>query len=63
MPPGGDTLAGEHAEPERERGGAGVQGSMTESFVVGVQPATGNMGLAGIRVRARLVRFSRRGAR
>ena len=50
-PPGGDALAGEHAEPERERGGARVQGGMTQLLVAGVQPAAGNMGLAGIRAR------------
>ena len=38
-PPGGDALAGEHAEPERERGGARVQGGMTQLLVAGVQPA------------------------
>ena len=59
-PPGGDALAGEHAEPERERGGAGVQGSMTQLLVAGVQPAAGSTGLAGIRIR---VRFSSRVAR
>ena len=51
MPPGGDALAGEHAEPERERGGACVQGGMTQLLVAGIQPAAGNMSLAGIRAR------------
>ena len=59
-PPGGDALAGEHAEPERERGRAGVQGSMTQLLVAGVQPAAGNMSLAGIRA---YPRFSSRVAR
>ena len=51
MPPGGDALAGEHAEAERERGGARVQGGMTQLLVAGVEAAAGNMGLAGIRAR------------
>ena len=59
-PPGGDALAGEHAEPERERRGAGVQGSMTQLLVAGIQPAAGSGGLAGIRAG---VRFSSRVAR
>ncbi len=59
-PPGGDALAGEHAEPEWERGGAGVQGGMTQLLVAGVQPAAGSTGLAGIRAGAR---FSSRAAR
>ena len=41
-PPGGDALAGEHAEPERERARACVQGGMTQLLVAGVQPAAGN---------------------
>ncbi len=59
-PPGGDTLAGEHAEPERERGSAGVQRGMTQLLVAGVQPAAGSTSLAGLRAGAR---FSSRGAR
>jgi hypothetical protein len=59
-PPGGNALAGEHAEPERERRGAGVQGSVTQLLVAGVQPATGSGDLADIRAGAR---FSSRGAR
>jgi len=50
-PPGGDALAGEHAEAERERGGACVQGGMAQLLVAGIQPAAGNMSLAGIRAR------------
>ena len=50
-PPGGDALAGEHAEPERERGAACVQGGMTQLLVAGVEPAAGSMSLAGIRTR------------
>jgi hypothetical protein len=50
-PPGGDALAGEHAEAERERARAFVQGSMTQLLVAGIQPAAGNMSLAGIRAR------------
>ncbi len=59
--PGGDALAGEHAEPERERARASVQGGMTQLLVTGVQPAAGNTSLAGgIRAGAR---FSSRMAR
>jgi hypothetical protein len=50
-PPGGDALAGEHAEAERERARAFVQGSMTQLLVAGIEPAAGNMSLAGIRAR------------
>ena len=42
MPPGGDALAGQHAEAERERLGACVQGGMTQLLVAGVQPAAGS---------------------
>ena len=59
-PPGGDALAGKDTEPERERRGAGVQGSMTQLLVAGIQPAAGSRGLAGIRTG---VRFSSRVAR
>ena len=59
-PPGGDALAGQHAEPERERARACVQGGMTQLLVAGVQPAAGSMSLAGIRIG---VRFSSRVAR
>jgi transposase len=57
---GGDALAGEHAEPERERVRACVQGSVTQLLVAGVQPAAGSTSLAGIRA---YLRFSSRGAR
>src|ERR1039457_4682325 len=49
--PGGHALTGEHAEAERERARAGVQGGMTQLLVAGVQPAAGSMSLAGIRAR------------
>jgi hypothetical protein len=58
--PGGDALAGQHAEAERERLGACVQGGMAQFLVAGVQPAAGGSGLAGIRAGAR---FSSRVAR
>lgn len=58
--PGGDALAGKHAEPERERLGACVQDGMTQVLVAGVQPAAGGGDLAGIRAGAR---FSSRVAR
>jgi len=60
VPPGGNAAAGEHAQAERERLGACVQGSMTQLLVAGVQPAAGNAILAGIRAGAR---FSSREAR
>ena len=50
--PGGDALAGEHAEPERERLAACVQGGMAELLVAGVQPAAGSTVLAGIQAGA-----------
>jgi len=50
-PPGGDTFAGEDTEAERERARACVQGGMTQLLIAGVQPATGNTSLAGIRAR------------
>ncbi len=63
-PPGGDTLADEHAEPEGERAGACVQGGVTKLFVLGVQagarPALGSKGLTGIQT---IVWFSSRTAR
>ena len=62
-PPGGDALAGEHAEPERERARACVQGGMTQLLVAGVQHAAGNMSLAGIRARGGRAWFSSRMAR
>jgi hypothetical protein len=52
MPPGDDAAAGQHAEPERERLGARVQGSMTKLLVAGVQPVAGGAVLAGIQARA-----------
>jgi hypothetical protein len=51
VPPGGDAPAGEHAEAERERARAFVQGGMTQLLVAGIQPAAGNMSLAGIPAR------------
>ena len=60
LPPGGDAAACQHAESERERLGARVQGGMTQLLVAGVQPAAGNGVLAGIRA---VARFSSRGAR
>ena len=50
-PPGGDARGDEHAEAERERGRACVQGGMTQLLVAGVQPAAGSGDLAGIRAR------------
>jgi len=64
--PAGHALAGEHGEAERERLGTRVQGSVTQLFVVGVQPTTGNSStnLAGIRAGARFSsRKARRGTR
>jgi hypothetical protein len=58
--PGDDAPGGQHAEAERERLAARVQGGMAELLVAGVQPAAGNAGLAGIRAGAR---FSSRVAR
>jgi len=52
MPPGGDAAAGQHAEPERERLGACVQGGMAQLLVAGVEPAAGSGRLAGIRAGA-----------
>ena len=60
MPPGGDAAAGQHAEPERERLGARVQGSMAQLLVAGVEPAAGGTVLAGIQAGAW---FSSRAAR
>src|SRR5260370_613022 len=60
VPPGGDALAGEHAEPGRERLGARGQGGMTQLLVAGIQPPAGNAILAGIRT---VLRFSSRVAR
>jgi len=51
-PPRGDALAGQHAQAERERLGARVQGSMTKLLIAGVQPAAGGAVLAGIQARA-----------
>jgi hypothetical protein len=51
MPPGGDAAAGQHAEPERERLGARVLGSMAQLLIAGVEPAAGSTSLAGIRAR------------
>ncbi len=63
VPPGGDALAGEHAEAKRERGGACVQGGMAQFLVAGVEPAAGCMSLAGIRAGGGRAWFSSRGAR
>ena len=52
--PGGDALAGQHAEPEWERLRACVQGGMAQLLVAGVQPAAGGGDLAGIRAGARV---------
>jgi hypothetical protein len=51
LPPGGDALAGQHAQAERERLGARVQGGMTELLVAGVE-AAGSTVLAGIQAGA-----------
>jgi len=60
VPPGGDALGGEHAQAERERVGACVQGGMAQLLVAGVQPAARGGDLVGIRAGAR---FSSRVAR
>jgi hypothetical protein len=52
MLPGGDAAVGQHAEAERERLAARVQGGMTELLVAGVQPAAGSGSLAGIQAGA-----------
>jgi hypothetical protein len=57
--PGDDALAGEHAEAERERLAAPVQGGMAKLLVAGIETATGNAPLADIRT----VRFCSRSAR
>jgi hypothetical protein len=51
-PPGGDALAGQYAQAERERLAARVQGSMTQLFVAGIQPAAGGTVLAGFQAGA-----------
>src|SRR5271165_5299156 len=48
VPGGRKAGAGQHAEPERERLGARVQGGMTQLLVAGVQHAAGGTVLAGI---------------
>ena len=60
LPPRGDATACQHAEPERERLGACVQGGMTQLLVAGIQPAAGGEAGPGIRAGAR---FSSRTAR
>jgi hypothetical protein len=50
--PCGDAPGGQHAQAERERLAARVQGSMTQLFVAGVQPAAGSTSLAGIQAGA-----------
>jgi hypothetical protein len=67
-PPGRDALADEHAEPERERAGACVQGGVRQLLVASVKMsvrlAAGSTGLARIRTPVMAaVRFSSRGAR
>jgi hypothetical protein len=52
VPPGGDAAAGQHAEPERERLGARVQGGMAQLLVAGVEAAAGGTVLAGIQAGA-----------
>src|SRR6266536_610969 len=52
VPPGGDALAGQHAEAERERLAARVQRGMTQLLVAGIQPAAGSTVLAGIQAGA-----------
>jgi hypothetical protein len=58
--PGGDAFAGQHAEPERERVDACVQGGMAQLLIAGIEPAAGGGDLAGIQARAW---FSSRSAR
>jgi hypothetical protein len=50
--PGGDAAPGQHAQAERERRAARVQGGMAELLVAGVEPAAGSGGLAGIQAGA-----------
>ena len=52
VPPGSDAAAGQHAEAERERLAARVQGGMAELLVAGVEPAAGSGNLAGIQAGA-----------
>ena len=52
MPAGSDALGGQHAEAERERPGARVQGGMAQLLVAGVQPAARGTVLAGIQAGA-----------
>jgi hypothetical protein len=48
-PPRGNTLAGEHREPEWERLGARVQRGVAQLFVAGIQPGAGSSrDLAGL---------------
>jgi hypothetical protein len=51
-PPGDEALACQHAQAERERLAAGVQGGMAKLLVAGVQPAAGSGSLAGIQAGA-----------
>jgi hypothetical protein len=52
VPPGGDAPAGEHAQAERERLRARVQGGMAQLLVAGIQPAAGSTVLTGIQAGA-----------
>ena len=64
--PGGHALAGEHGEAQRERRGTRVQGGVTQLFVAGIQPTTGNgvVSLVGIRAGVGFIsRKVRRGSR
>jgi hypothetical protein len=66
-PPGGDALADQHTQPERERAATRMQGSITQLLVAGVKTSIGlaaDSGLARIRTPIMAaVRFSSRGAR
>jgi hypothetical protein len=67
-PPGGDALADQHTQPERERAATRMQGSITQLLVAGVKTsvrlAAASTGLARIRTPVIVtVRFSSRGAR
>jgi hypothetical protein len=48
VPPGGDAAPGQHAEAERERLAARVQGGMAQLLVAGVEPGAASGSLAGI---------------
>jgi hypothetical protein len=63
-PPGGDAVADQHTQPERERATTRMQSSITQLLITGVKtsvrPAAGSTGLARIQTS---IRFSSRGAR